>query len=144
MYKKGKQMKNNELIEYKEGFFSKIKNFFKNLFKNNKEVEIVQYEENIDNEIKTNDNFLNGIKVETNDINTLIEKKDFLKEIDGNIEMLNMLSIERLEKLKKYYDNVIEENTKKIENINFRCSLYPLDRITKWANDEYKRLKSKK
>jgi hypothetical protein len=33
---------------------------------------------------------------------------------------------------------------KRIENINFRCSLYPLDRITKWANDEYKRLKSKK
>lgn len=33
---------------------------------------------------------------------------------------------------------------KKIENINFRCSLYPLDQITKWANDECKRLKSKK
>ena len=31
---------------------------------------------------------------------------------------------------------------KKIDNINFRCSLYQLDQLTKWANQEYKRLKS--
>jgi hypothetical protein len=42
----------------------------------------------------------------------------FLKEIDGNKEMLNMLSIERLKRLEKYYDNIIEENNKKIKRLN--------------------------
>ena len=42
----------------------------------------------------------------------------FLKEIDGNKEMLNMLSIERLKILEKYYDNIIEENNKKIKRLN--------------------------
>ncbi len=32
----------------------------------------------------------------------------------------------------------------KIDNINFKCSLYQLDQITKWAQEELKRLKSKK
>ena len=30
-------MSNNSMMEYKEGFISKIKNFFKNLFRNKKQ-----------------------------------------------------------------------------------------------------------
>lgn len=42
---------------------------------------------------------------------------NFLKEIEGNEEKLNMLSIDRLKKLEKYYDNIIAENDKKIKKL---------------------------
>ena len=43
--------------------------------------------------------------------------ENFLEEIKGNEEALNMLSIDRLKKLEKYYDSVIEENEKKIKKL---------------------------
>ena len=44
-------MNNNGMIEYKESFISKIKNFFKNLFGKKEEQNSYSYQENID-EIK--------------------------------------------------------------------------------------------
>lgn len=46
-----------------------------------------------------------------------MKKDNFLKEIEGNPEKLNMLSIDRLKKLEKYYDSVIEENDRKIKKL---------------------------
>ena len=40
--------------------------------------------------------------------------KEFLKEIDGNAELLRLLDIDRLEKLSKYYDVLIQENLIKL------------------------------
>ena len=40
----------------------------------------------------------------------LNNKNDFLKYIDGNINALDSLSVDRLKKLKEYYAQVIEEN----------------------------------
>ena len=51
------------------------------------------------------------------EINNDMEKDNFLKEIEGNAEKLNMLSIDRLQKLKKYYDSIIAENDKKIKKL---------------------------
>lgn len=115
-------MKNNSMIEYKENFISKIKKFFKNLFKNTNEEEIQKFEiSNImgidENSEKTENEFFENIKVDSSNINKYIDKNKFLDYIDGNVEALNMLSIDRLRKLNKYYDEVIEENEKIIKKL---------------------------
>lgn len=115
-------MNNNRLIEYKESFISKIKKFFKKLFKNKKEEnDYVAEKSNLnDTEIATaqkESEFFNDIKVDTSDIDKYMDKKNFIEYIDGNVEALKMLSVDRLIKLKEYYDGVIENNNKIIENL---------------------------
>lgn len=107
-------MNNNGMIEYKEGIISKIKNFFKKLFENQEKQQI--------NEIKgkkeeKQETFINEIKVDGKVVDSVIERKNFLKEIDGNEEALNMLSIDRLKKLEEYYNNIIEQNNVKIKKL---------------------------
>ena len=115
-------MNNNGLIEYKENFISKIKKFLKNLFKNKKEENdyVVEISNLNDTEItldKEESEFFNDIKVDTSDIDKYMKEKNFLEYIDGNDEALKMLSVDRLRKLKEYYDGVIENNDKIIENL---------------------------
>lgn len=114
-------MNNNGLIEYKESFIKKIKNFFKRLFgQSEKQYNYIQ--EELVNEIskerqERQSEFVDNIKVDTKAVNSVINKKNFLEEIKGNEEALNMLSIDRLKKLEKYYDSVIAENEKKIKKL---------------------------
>lgn len=115
-------MSNNGLIEYKENFIMKIRNFFKRLFgkeynqyNNIQEKSNVNISESINEENK--DSFITELSVDDKKINNVIEKKKFLQEIEGNEEKLNMLSIDRLQKLVKYYDSIIEENDKKIKKL---------------------------
>ena len=114
-------MKNNGMIVYKESFIIKIKKFFKRLFgQSEKQYSYIQ-EEPI-NEIKKEkqeiqSEFVDNIKVDTKAVNSLIDQKNFLEEINGNEKALNMLSIDRLKKLEKYYDSVIAENEKKIKKL---------------------------
>jgi len=114
-------MNNNGMIEYKESFITKIKNFFKRLFgKSEKQYNYVQ-EESVnkitEEKQEIQSDFIDNIKVDTKAVNSVIEKKNFLEEIKGNEEALNMLSIDRLKKLEKYYDSVIVENEKKIKKL---------------------------
>ena len=115
-------MSNKEMIVYKENFISKIKKFFKNLFgnkkKNNDSIE-TEVNENIKeiNINKKEENFLKDIKVDTDVSDRVIKKKTFLEEIEGNFVMLNMLSIDRLKKLEKYYNEIIKENDAKIKRL---------------------------
>ena len=115
-------MGNKSMIEYKEGFISKIKNFFKNLFKREqKETEYIAETSDFNNaEVninKTESEFFNDLKVDTSDIDKFMDKNNFLEYIDGNVEALKMLSVDRLKKLKEYYDEVIEKNDKIIEQL---------------------------
>ena len=115
-------MNNKGIIEYKESFISKIKKFLKNLFKNQKEEnDYVTEISNLNNTKTASDQkeseFFNDIKVDTSDIDKYMDKKNFLEYIDGNVEALKMLSVDRLRKLKEYYDGVIEKNDKIIENL---------------------------
>lgn len=64
--------------------------------------------------IKNKDMFIKEIKVDTEIVDKASKRRMFLEEIDGNKNMLNMLSIERLKILEKYYDNIIKENDIKI------------------------------
>jgi len=65
-----------------------------------------------------NNKFINNIKIESDDINKVIKMKDFLNEIDGNVELLQKLSVDRLKQLEKYYNNIIEENKIKISKLS--------------------------
>lgn len=114
-------MDNNGMIEYKENIISKIRKFFKRIFKK-KEQQYNYIKEEFVNEIKEErkeqqDIFVNEIKVDEKVVNSVIEKKNFLEEINGNEELLNMLSIDRLKKLEKYYDSVIERNNEEIKKL---------------------------
>ena len=109
---------NSKMIKYKENFITKIKNFFNRIFEKRKEQNNYsqgEYANKIEEE-KQND-FINDIKADTKISDSIIEKKNFLEEIEGNEKALNMLSIERLKKLEKYYESVIAENEKKIKKL---------------------------
>ena len=114
-------MKDKQLKKYSENVIFKLINYFRNLFKRKEEKAI--YEEEICksyNKVildKKEETLLNDIKINTSDIDKIIYKKKFLKYIDGNIEALKLLSIDRLIKLKEYYTKVIDENDKKIEKL---------------------------
>lgn len=114
-------MNNNGMIEYKESFITKIKNFFKRLFgqseKQNNYIQEKPVNEITEEKQERQSNFIGNIKVDTKVVNSVIDKKNFLEEINGNEEALNMLSIDRLKKLEKYYDSVIAENEKKIKKL---------------------------
>ena len=110
-------MKNNEIININEkSFFYKLKKIFLNLKnklfgeKDNKGISKMNNSEN--------NEFHKDIKVDQMEPNNdLFEKEEFIKSLDGNIEALNMLSIERLEKLEEYYQNIIDKNEAEIKRL---------------------------
>ena len=111
-------MNNKELLEYKESFISKLKNLFNS--KKEKNNYIVETSNLNDTKVISDEKesgFFDDIKVDTSDIDKYMDKKNFLEYIDGNVEALKMLSVDRLRKLKEYYDGVIEKNDKIIENL---------------------------
>ena len=115
-------MKNNDMIEYKESFIFKIKSFFSNIFKKFKKQEVSEFQPDVSNEStvdfnKVENEFFDNIKVDPSNVNKVVDKKKFLEYIDGNVEALKMLSVDRLRKLKEYYDGVMEENNKIIEKL---------------------------
>lgn len=103
-------MENKQLIKYKESFISKIKRFFFNLFKGKKETYVQETSDEINADVKkTNfdeeeNKFFNDLKVDSCYVDEFMAKKKFLKYIDGNVEALNLLSVDRLKKLEEYYD----------------------------------------
>ena len=115
-------MKNNEIIKVNENsLLYKLKRIFLNLkdklfgVKNNQENANSVYENNRNSE---KDEFCEKIKIEENQIdNTIFEKEEFIKSLDGNIEALSMLSIERLEKLDEYYQSIIDKNEEVIRRL---------------------------
>ena len=107
-------MKNNEMIKYKESFIYKIKSFLKKIFGRQKYSNI--QEELVNKEEKKN-SFIDTLKVDEKLVDAVVERKKFLKEIEGNEKALNMLSMDRLKKLEEYYDNIIEQNNAKIKKL---------------------------
>lgn len=58
---------------------------------------------------------INDLKVNSEAANIVAKRNKFLKEIEGNEKILKMLSIDRLKKLEKYYNTIIEKNNEKIK-----------------------------
>jgi len=114
-------MKEKGMIEYKENFITRIVNFFKRTFGRNKIESAYIQKDNVaeiaKEEKEENKDFVNSIKVDAETVNPTMEKEMFLEKIKGNEELLNMLSIDRLKRLEKYYDGVIAENDEKIKKL---------------------------
>ena len=113
-------MNNNGLVEYKEGFISKIRNLFKKIFGKSEEQYNYIQEEHINGLKKENylkNDIVNDLKVNVKATNTVIERNNFLRKIEGNEEALKMLSIDRLKKLERYYSDIIKENNEKINKL---------------------------
>ena len=113
-------MEDKQLIVHEENFITKIKNFFRSLFKSKEEqnISVLEIAENKETVFSQRENeFLNDIKVDSEDINKFIGRNNFLEYINGNVEALKLLSVERLRKLEEYYDNIIKENEIKIEKL---------------------------
>ena len=80
------------------------------------EIEFI-FENNADDTKEKQDMFINNLKIDKKNVDLVIEKKNFLEEINGNEEALNMLSIDRLKKLEEYYDEKIKQNNEKIKKL---------------------------
>lgn len=94
--------------------------FFKRLFRKQEKYNNISEEQLINNsvEVKERQNdFINNIKVEIKANDKVSKARKLLKDLDGNEDALNMLSIEKLEKLDKYYDRIIEINNEKIKKL---------------------------
>ena len=110
---------NKELIVKKEGFFSKIINKFKALFKKHDAQEIKSVDNksviNEDNEEKNEnkrEEFFNNIKIEGNsDILSLKVKLE-----NGEIKSID-LTDEQIDQLQSIYDKEIEEKKEKIKRL---------------------------
>jgi len=108
----------NENLPKKEdkGFFRKIKNLFMKLFyqPNSKSdfEEITLKEDNIQKE-----KFEKELKIENDGYVSDIKRKEFLKEIEENPDLLYDLSNEKLEKLNEYYKELIKYNKLEVEKL---------------------------
>lgn len=98
-----------KLIEKKEGFFGKIKNFFKNLF--SKKAKDIKQEEVISKETVTNE-FKESIKTEESEESKLL---DIQKRYRRGEIAENDLTEEQIDALCDLYDRQIEVLRKAIE-----------------------------
>ena len=103
-------MKNNEMINYNQSLIEQNKKKYNN-------VQEKSTNKVIEGKTEKRSNLISNIKVDSKIVNSVIDKKNFLEKINGNVELLNMLSIDRLKKLEEYYDSVIEENNKTIKKL---------------------------
>ncbi len=114
-------MSNKGIIEYKESFVTKIKRALKKFFKASEE-QYNQVQKEHNNEIKKEPRveqteFTDKLKVDTKGVNAFAKRTTFLKEIEDNEEALNMLPIDKLKKLEKYYKDIVKKNEMEIKKI---------------------------
>lgn len=106
------------MIKYEESFIVKIRKFLKRLFKIGKqEYNFIQETSNKDEEKKeqVKFDFLSEIKVNNTEIISEHNKKMFIFEISKNPQILDSLSIDRLQVLDSYCDDIIKQNEDKIK-----------------------------
>ena len=110
-------MNNNSLIEHKENFITRMKNFFRRIFKKEENLDKSkqgEYNETIGDHNKK-DEFMDDIRIDFNKVDKVAKRANLLKEIDENEEVLNTLSISQLRGIEEYYDSVIEQNENTIK-----------------------------
>lgn len=89
--------------------FNKLKAFFYNKRKNKKENQIINNFKEQQSVLLQN-NFLESIKVEEFYKDISYEKKEFIKKLEYNPDLLKNFSVDKLEIILKYY---LDENDKK-------------------------------
>ena len=106
-------------IKHFQSIFLKVKNFFKNLFcefTNKGETDLdkdgLEIKENV------TEQFTESIKTQiTNQALEHFRKKELLEEIEKNPDLLEILSLERLQQLNEYYDEIIADYKEKISKL---------------------------
>ena len=112
-------MANNQLMNMdKSSIFYKIKTLLlkikSKILKKNTKKEI----NNIYKENTARDEFYEDIRIQDFEkIEDIVEKERFIKKLVQNKEILNLLSIERLEKIVEYNDEIIKKNAEKIRKL---------------------------
>ena len=110
-------MNSNLPIKYKKGLFDKIKKFLNRLFRIEKEsgnnITIVKQSNNSEE----TESFKENIKSsETNKrIEEITAKRTIINMVEENQEVLEKLSTKNLMNLTNMYDEIIQENNRKIE-----------------------------
>ena len=100
-------MKNNKLIPYKENIFTKISNFFKNLFFRKKEITLEDSDEKPSYNEEQKNSFIENIKIkETEEEKRLKTLK--MQYDNGEIDEEDILD-EDIDKLIKMYEKETEE-----------------------------------
>ena len=116
----------NELLPTikKDSIFIKIKKFFMKLFGKEESFE----EDNFKNNtiiIEEKNKFVKTIKLLQNESNTNQnnnEKDELIKQLENDTSLLENLSIDRLEKLNNYYDELIEKEQMKLKKLTSKAN----------------------
>lgn len=108
-------MKNNLPAKYKNSLLNKISNFFKKIF-GKKNVHNIE----IRTEVEEIDNFKKNIRVDGSIDSSYIQnmnKEQFIEQFEKQPNLLYNLSVEQLEKLDIYYDEILEVYRQKLRKI---------------------------
>lgn len=111
-------MKRELILREKQNIFVKIRKFFYNMF--HKTIENNDSIQNI-NEIDMKKScFIDDIKAEVDfsEIARGIETEEFLNKIKEDDTILESLSIDRLKKLEKFYEDRINKKKEILKNLN--------------------------
>ena len=115
-------MNNNLPTVYDNSLFGKIKTFFRNIFAK-KQVENIQ-EEKVEEQpvVEEVDNkkvqFQESIKAETNnEYAKEMKREEILDKIENNPDILNNLSIEKLEKIEELLEESIKQQEDKLAKL---------------------------
>ncbi len=121
-------MSENLPEKYKESFFSKFIQKLKRLFFSRKyENKIVESNNEVIDKVSerngTSNNFMDSLKVDNYDTsmknpNMEYEKKQFMKKLTNNPELLNNFSTERLEKILQLYREDNERKSLYLKKLN--------------------------
>ena len=110
-------------IETKENIFTRMKNFFKNIFKKDKKV-VEVIEETKENNY--NDEILNSYKKEINKLREDVRKTEninyIIERVDKDPSIIHSLPNERLIQLSKLYDEKIKYFIERTNELNKKLS----------------------
>ena len=101
-----------------EGFFTKIKNFFRSLFSKKTETLEKTEDKNIEN-VEKNDEEIKPSFKETiqEDVQEVENRTSIIDEIEKNPDIIHTLSNEKLKELIKLYDEEIAKVDKEIQEL---------------------------
>lgn len=115
----------NELLPTikKDNIFTKIKKFIMKILGKENIEERNFKENNLENNntiIEEKNEFVENMKLSQNKLNTIqneYEKDKFIKQLENDTSILETLSIDRLEKLNNYYDELIEKEKIRLKKV---------------------------
>lgn len=114
-------MKNELLpIVQNDNIIKKVINFLRKLFKKEK-VEIKNYVEETNDISEGKNKFLQDIKLPEEKIKEIRDEKDNLElinQIEKDSNILNELSLEKLNEINRFYDKLIEKEKLKLRKLN--------------------------